>query len=84
MRYRYREAVLEELLRHGVRPTDRTPPQLVKSFVNDLYRFEIRRLRDRLLQGEIPRPAYAGHVVELRKRYPVLSLDLRRWADQSA
>jgi hypothetical protein len=83
MGYRYRDAVLEELLRHGVRPTDRTPPRLVKSFVNDLYRFEIRRLRDRLLRGEIPRSAYAGHVVDLRKRYLVLSLDLRLWTDQS-
>ena len=82
--YRYQRAVLDELLRHGVRPTGCTPPGLVKAFVNDLYRFEIRRLRDRLLRGEIPRPSYAAHVVELRKRYPLLSLDVRCWTEPDA
>jgi hypothetical protein len=54
----------------------------VKAFLNDLYRFEIRRLRDRLLRGEIPKPSYASHVVELRKRYPLLSLDVRFWTEE--
>jgi hypothetical protein len=75
----YRTAVLEELLRHGVRPTNRTSPRLVKAYLNDLYRFEIRRLRDRLLRGEFPRSSYASHVVDLRKRYPLLSLDVASW-----
>jgi hypothetical protein len=79
--FRYRQAVLDELLRHGVRPTGRTPPQAVKSFLSDLYRFEIRRLRSRLLRGEIAKPSYANHVVDLRKRYPLLSLDLRFWIE---
>jgi hypothetical protein len=77
--YRYRPEILAELLRHGVRPTTGTAPLLVLSFLNDLYRFELRRLRARLLQGEIPRPAYAGHVVALRTRYPLLSLPVRFW-----
>jgi hypothetical protein len=81
MEYRYRKPVLEELLRHGVRPTDHTPPRLVRSFVSDLYRLEIRRLRDRLLRGAIPRPSYARRVVELRERYPILSLDVRLWTE---
>jgi len=79
--YRYRRVVLDELLRHGVRPNDRTPPQVVMSFVSDLYRFEIRRLRDRLIRGEIEKRHYASHVVELRKRYPLLSLDVRSWTE---
>jgi hypothetical protein len=82
--YRYRRAVLEELLRHGVRPADRTPPPFVRSFVNDLYRFEIRRLRARLLRGDIARPSYAAHVIELRARYPLLSLDARFWTEPDA
>jgi hypothetical protein len=82
--YRYRQAVLDGLLRHGMRPTDRTPPPVVKALVNDLYRFEIRRLRDRLLRGEIERPFYAAHVVELRRRYPLLSLDVRFWTEPDA
>ena len=64
-----------------MRPTDRTPPRLVRAYVNDFYRFEIRRLRARLLAGEIPRSSYAAHVVKLRQRYPVLSLDVRCWTE---
>jgi hypothetical protein len=79
--YRYRREVLDELLRHGVRPTDRTPPPLITSFLSDLYRFEIRRLRARLLRGEFERRLYAAHVVELRRRYPLLSLDVRFWTE---
>ncbi len=46
--YRYKEDILEQLAAHGVRPTPETPPELVHEFVNDLYRYELRRLRDRL------------------------------------
>jgi hypothetical protein len=72
--YRYRAEVLEQLARHGVRPTAATPPQLVHDFVVDLYRYELRRLRDRLLRGDIHKPDYHGHVVALRRRYPLASL----------
>jgi hypothetical protein len=80
-RFRYRPAVLEELLRHGLRPTERTPPSRARGQVNDLYRFELRRLRSRLLAGEIARRDYAAHVVALRRRYPVLSLPDRLWLE---
>ncbi len=53
--FRYRADVLEELWRHGVQPTERTPPALVREFVRDLYRYEIRRLRARLLRKEFPK-----------------------------
>jgi hypothetical protein len=79
--YTYRPEILAELLRHGVRPAAGTPPHLVLSLLNDLYRFELRRLRDRLLRGDLPRPAYAGHVVEVRARYPLLSLPVRFWTE---
>jgi hypothetical protein len=79
--YRYRADVLAELARHGVRPTADTPPRLVMSYLNDLYRFELRRLRSRLLRGDIARPSYAGHVVALRGRYPLLSLPVRFWME---
>jgi len=77
--FRYRPGVLEELLRHGVRPTDRTPPALVRGFVNDLYRFELRQLRSRLMRGDFPKREYSGRVVGLRTRYPLLSLPDRLW-----
>jgi hypothetical protein len=52
--FHYRPEVLEQLLRHGVRPTDMTRPELVHEFVSDLYRHELRALRDRLVAKEFP------------------------------
>ena len=72
--YRYRREVLEKLETHGVRPHPATPPELVREFVNDLYRYEIRRLRERLLRGEFPKHAYFDRVVSLRNKYSVLAL----------
>jgi len=66
--------VLEELLRHGVRPTAATRPELVHEFVSDLYRYELRRLRERLLREEFPKQEYFGRVVELRQRYRVITM----------
>ena len=48
--YRFRADVLEQLEKHGVRPTAATRPELVHEFVSDLYRYELRRLRDRLVR----------------------------------
>jgi hypothetical protein len=39
-----------------------------------LYKYEIRRLRDRMLRGEFPRSEYAARVDALRREYPVLAL----------
>ena len=77
--YAYRADVLAALLEHGVRPTERTPPALVHEFVSDLYRHELRRLRDRLRAGEFPKREYFGRVVALRKRYAVISLPPAEW-----
>lgn len=78
-RYRYRPDVLEHLWRHGVQPRDTTPPDLVREFVNDLYRYELRKLRDRLLVGEVPRAQYYQLVVDMRNKYPVLALKAWQW-----
>jgi hypothetical protein len=72
--YRYRSDVLRALETHGIRPHPSTSPELVREYVNDLYRYEIRRLRDRLLRGEFPRNAYFDRVVSLRNKYSVLAL----------
>ena len=58
-----------------------TPPELVHEFVSDLYRLEIRRLRDRLLAGEFPRREYAGRVIELRLRYRIISMRPHEWIE---
>jgi len=81
--FHYRADVMGELLRHGVRPTPATPPQLVRDFVRDLYKYEIRRLKERMLREEFPRAEYAGRVDDLRRRYPVLALHAPQfvWGD---
>ena len=74
MEYRYRREVLLALESHGIKPHTTTNPELVREFVNDLYRYEIRRLRDRLLRGEFPKASYYDRVVTLRNKYSVLAL----------
>ena len=74
MDFRYRPEVLEHLAIHGIRPRPTTRPELVREFVNDLYCYELRVLRARLLRSEFPKDTYAGRVVELRNKYSVLAL----------
>ena len=82
--YRYHAWVLEALAAHGARPTAATPPELLHDFVNDLYRYELRRLRAALLAGGFPKTEYYGRVVALRQRYPLLSLKPEQWLDADA
>jgi hypothetical protein len=77
--YRYRQDVLDQLWLHGVQPTPSTCPDLVHEFVNDLYRFEIRRLRASLVRGDIPKAGYRDRVVALRRKYPLVSLKPFQW-----
>lgn len=81
MAYRYRPEVLAQLIEHGVRPTPATPPQLVYDFINDLYRYELRRLRDTLVRGAIPRAGYYDRVVQLRMKYPLVSIKPNGWLE---
>ena len=74
MEYSYKPAVLAKLAAHGVIPRSTTAPEVVREFVNDLYRYEIRALRDRLLRGEFPKNTYLDRVVTLRNKYSVLAL----------
>ncbi len=78
---RYRADVLAQLLRHGVRPTGHTPPALVRDFVRDLYKYEIRCLRERYIRRDFPKTEYAGRVDDLRRRYPVLALQSREFIE---
>jgi hypothetical protein len=77
--YRYRPDVLRACEQHGIRPTPRTPPGLARGFVRDLYCYELRILRERMLRGEFPKHEYSGRVVALRDTYRVLSLTVRQW-----
>jgi hypothetical protein len=78
---RYKPEVLDELARHGLRPRPTTRPERLREHINDLYRIEIRKLRDRCRAGEFSTRELPGHVVQLRKRYLLLSIPIARWSD---
>jgi hypothetical protein len=60
-------------------PKSTTPPTTARSVVNDIYRYELRQLRDRYLVGEFSKQAYYDKVVETRNRYPVMAILTRFW-----
>jgi hypothetical protein len=47
---------------------------VVRAYVRDLYKYEIVRLKERMLAGAFPRQEYAARVDALRREYPVLAL----------
>ena len=71
--------VLDALASHGLKPLADTSVDQLRAQVNDLYRYEIRQLRGRLLGGEIPKASYADAVRALRLRYLLLSLPKDQW-----
>jgi len=75
----YPEELAATLLTYGLKPATTTPPQLVRNAVNDLYRYEIRRLRQRRHDGLVEKSRYVDEVILLRKRYWPLSLQLEHW-----
>ena len=83
MTHHYRPAVLALLVRHGVLPWPHTRPALGREFVRELYQYEIKRLRARLLAGEFPRREYAGRVDALRRQYPELALQAWQYVTES-
>jgi hypothetical protein len=78
---RYKSDVRDELLRHGLRPGPQTSVELLREQIHALYIIEIRNLRDRCRAGEFPPSELAGHVVELRKRYVLLSVPIEHWLE---
>ena len=79
MLYEYAPEALDILAGHGLQPTPQTPPAVVREALSDLYRFEIRRLKRRLLAGEVAKERYCDHVIELRRQYWLLSIPVERW-----
>ena len=80
--FRYRADVVAHLRAHGAHPTDHTSPELARDYVRDLYKYEIRRLRERMLRNEFPRAEYSARVDALRRRYPVLALPASAWIER--
>lgn len=81
--YVYHPKVLDELARHGLRPRPSTPPERLRDAVRDLYKYEIKCLRSELLARRIRKQDYAGRVIELRKRYWLLSIPTQLWVEKA-
>jgi hypothetical protein len=65
-------------------PTGTASLPRARAFVNDLYTWELRRMRDALLRGEFPKREYAGRVEALRRqRYWVLSVPVAQWCEEN-
>ena len=79
MEYDYEPAVLDGLAEHGLKPLARTSPQFLRDAVRELYRYEIKALRNSLLAGRVPKSDYANQVIALRRRYWLLSVPLQLW-----
>jgi hypothetical protein len=79
--YAYKPYVLESLGYHGVIPKPTTTPALLREFLNDLYRYELRQLRDRYMRREFSKLEYHERVIEVRKRYPLMSLPVELWTE---
>jgi hypothetical protein len=77
--WEYPEEFLEVLPTFGLKPTAGTPPLVVRDALNDLYRYEIRRLRECRLAGTIAKVDYVPAVIALRKKYWPLSLQPSHW-----
>ena len=80
MAYAYAPEVLEELAAHGLAPGADTPPKFVRDALRDLYKYEIKVLKRRLMTGAFPKQEYAARVVALRRNYPLLSVPVELWA----
>jgi len=78
-RWTYPPELREALATLGVAPRADTPPAFARAAVDELYKYELRRLRDRHRAGQVAKAAFAQAVVALRKKYWVLTLPLGAW-----
>jgi predicted amidohydrolase len=81
VRWVYPDELLSGLVAVGVRPTPDSRPSIVRGYVNDLYRWELRRLRERHRAGQVDRAEYRDRVIALRKQYWVLTLPPKAWGE---
>jgi hypothetical protein len=75
----YPQELVVALAGHGVAPRPETEPRFVRDYVSDLYRFEIRRLKQWRADGVVRKEDYVDRVIALRKKYWVLTLEPSAW-----
>lgn len=80
--YSYHDHVLDELARHGLKPLPASGPERLRNAVRDLYKYEIRTLREAYLARQFPKREFAGRVLELRRRYRILSVPTELWTKE--
>jgi len=78
---RLKPAVLAGLARHGITPAPDDTPGTIRERLNDAYLQDVRRLRERQAQGEVPLREYAAHVEALKESYPLLGLPPGLWTE---
>ena len=61
--WNYPDELLLALGAFGLAPGRETPPSVVRDALNDLYRYELRRMRDELRAGRIAKPDYLDLVI---------------------
>ena len=79
MSWSYPTELLAALGTLGLAPTAATPPAFAREAADELYKYELRRLRDQMKAGQVERSNYLARVIALRKKYWVLTLPLSAW-----
>jgi hypothetical protein len=79
--YRYRPEILQELAIFGLHPRATTSPGFVRDYLRDLYKWEIRGLRDRYRARAFPKHEFADRVIVLRRKYVLLSIPVETWVE---
>lgn len=78
---RLRPAIAAGLARHGIEAAEGDTAEALRERLNDRYLEDVRHLKARQVQGEIPLREYAGHVQALKETYPLLGLPLSLWVE---
>jgi hypothetical protein len=76
-----RPRVIEDLVRHGITPRPEDTPASLRGRLNDAYIEDVRRLKQRQVEGALPLRDYAGRVDALKQAYALLGLPLALWEE---
>jgi hypothetical protein len=79
MPWLYPPELVAGLNRVGVSHSADVSPAMAREAADDLYKEELRALRARLLAGEFDRARYVELIIELRKKFWILTLPLSAW-----